>query len=201
MHERASPDNEHQHNRESEKRDEERRPNPRIYVASLADYNEGRLHGAWIDAAQSSSDIVAAVRTMLRASPCPTAEEWAIHDYEGFGELTIHEYEDFETVAQVAAGIAEHGEAFAAYAEFIDCDTSLLDGFEDAYMGEWENGVALAEELLEGSGIEEVINQLPESLRHYVTVDYEAYFDDLVTEGEIATAPNHRGGLYVFRIP
>jgi hypothetical protein len=26
---------------------------PRIYVASLADYNAGRLHGSWLDAARN----------------------------------------------------------------------------------------------------------------------------------------------------
>jgi len=101
----------------------------------------------------------------------------------------------------VAAGITEHGEAFATFAEFVDCDADLLGGFEDAYMGEYESGAALAEELLEGSGIDEVLNQLPESLRGYVTVDYEAYFDDLVANGEIVTAPSPGGDLYVFRIP
>lgn len=188
-------------NDESEKPEEDRRPKPRIYVASLADYNEGRLHGAWIDAAQTSSEIMDAVRAMLRDSPSLGAEEWAIHDYEGFGPLSIHEYEDFETVARVAAGIVEHGEGFGAYAEFIDCDADLLDGYEDAYMGEYESGAELAEELLEGSGIVEVLNQLPEGLQPYVSVDYEAYFDDLVANGEIATAPSSGGGLHIFRIP
>jgi antirestriction protein len=197
MREQEPTENEH----ESEKPEEERRPKPRIYVASLADYNEGRLHGAWIDAAQTTSEIMDAVRAMLRDSPSPSAEEWAIHDYEGFGPLTIHEYEDFETVARVAAGIVEHGEAFAAYAEFIDCDADLLDGFEDAYMGEHESGAELAEELLEGSRIEEIVNQLPASLRGYVSVDFEAYFDDLVANGEVVAVPSRGGSLYVFRIP
>ncbi len=193
--------NTNEHDGEPESREEERRPQPRIYVASLADYNEGRLHGAWIDAAQTSSEIMGAVSEMLRASPSPSAEEWAIHDYEGFGPLTIHEYEDFETVARVAAGIVEHGEAFAAFAEFVDCDADLLDGFGDAYVGDYESGVELAEELLEGSGIEELLNQLPEHLRPYVTVDYEAYFEDLASGGEIITMPSRGGGLHVFRIP
>jgi len=82
---------------------------PRIYVACLAAYNNGRLHGAWIDANQSADDIAAEVQTMLAASPEPGAEEWAIHDYEGFGELRLSEWESFERVASIAAGIAEHG--------------------------------------------------------------------------------------------
>jgi len=52
----------------------------RIYVASLSDYNAGRLHGAWIDATQDADEIEAEVQEMLAASPEPIAEEWAIHD-------------------------------------------------------------------------------------------------------------------------
>lgn len=57
---------------------------PQIYVACLAAYNNGHLHGAWIDAAQEPWAIYDAVRVMLAASPIAGAEEWAIHDYEGF---------------------------------------------------------------------------------------------------------------------
>ncbi|MDR0779720.1 MAG: antirestriction protein ArdA, partial [Pseudomonadales bacterium] len=60
---------------------------PRIYVACLAAYNNGILHGAWLDAAQEPEALQNEVRDMLAASPIAGAEEWAIHDYEGFGEI------------------------------------------------------------------------------------------------------------------
>ena len=40
------------------------------------------------------------------------AEEWAIHDYDGFGELRLDENEALSTIARVAGGIREHGDAF-----------------------------------------------------------------------------------------
>ncbi len=52
---------------------------PRIYVACLAAYNNGHLHGRWIDAAQDAEDIQSEISEMLSASPIPNAEEWAIH--------------------------------------------------------------------------------------------------------------------------
>jgi len=55
-----------------------------IYVACLASYNNGILHGAWINAEQDAYAIYDEVQTMLTASPVKDAEEWAIHDYEGF---------------------------------------------------------------------------------------------------------------------
>ncbi|MEP0248115.1 antirestriction protein ArdA, partial [Roseibium sp.] len=51
---------------------------PRIYVACLAAYNGGRLHGQWIDATEPD-EVREEVRTMLATSPEPDAEEWAIH--------------------------------------------------------------------------------------------------------------------------
>src|SRR5260370_37719316 len=75
---------------------------PRIYAASLGDYNAGRLHGAWLNAAVDIDELSAGVHAMLAASPTPRAEEWAIHDYEGFGPVRLGEYEDLTTVAHLA---------------------------------------------------------------------------------------------------
>ena len=51
---------------------------PRIYVACLAAYNNGFLHGRWIDAT-TPDEIMEEVQAMLAASPIPQAEEWGIH--------------------------------------------------------------------------------------------------------------------------
>lgn len=90
-------------------REPERRVPPRIYMASLSDYNAGRLHGAWVDADQDAEELDLAVARMLAASPEPGAEEWAIHDHEGFGPVDLSECESMETVALLARGIADHG--------------------------------------------------------------------------------------------
>lgn len=79
--------------------------NPRIYVSCFAAYNNGYLHGAWIDADEIRGEIAA----MLARSPIERAEEYAIHDYEGFEGVTIKEYAGIATVARMGAFIAEHG--------------------------------------------------------------------------------------------
>ena len=78
---------------------------PRIYVASLSDYNNGHLHGCWISAAQDSDLIYDEIHQMLATSPSPQAEEWAIHDYEGFTPHDIEETEDIPTIARIAMEI------------------------------------------------------------------------------------------------
>ena len=66
---------------------EEPTTTPRIYVASLADYNAGRLHGRWIRADQQAEALHQEIAAMLAESQEPVAEDWAIHDYENFGTL------------------------------------------------------------------------------------------------------------------
>jgi len=57
----------------------------RIYIADLAAYNNGILHGIWVDATLDIDDIWQQIKDMLKQSPVDDAEEIAIHDYEGFG--------------------------------------------------------------------------------------------------------------------
>ena len=54
---------------ENESHEAQREERPRIYVASLSDYNEGILHGAWIDADQELGALYEAVDAMLDSSP------------------------------------------------------------------------------------------------------------------------------------
>jgi len=198
MHEGEPYDNEHQDDQTNP--EEERKAQPRIYVASLADYNEGRLYGAWIDAAQDEEELERCVKEMLARSPSPGAEEWAIHDYEGFGLLRLDEFESLAAVAKVASGIAEHGPAFAAWAAHVGADSEAIDEFEDACMGEWESAVAFAEEMLDDMGhIEEIMRGVPAHLAAYVQIDYEGFVRDLVRNGELATLEKPDGGIYVFR--
>jgi len=87
----------------------------RIYVADLAAYNNGVLHGVWIDATQELDNIQEQIKQMLEASPIDDAEEYAIHDYEGFGSYSVSEYEGIQSLHEVACFIEEHGEISGVY--------------------------------------------------------------------------------------
>jgi antirestriction protein len=91
---------------------------PKIYVACLSAYNAGHLHGLWIDATQDAEEIEEDINWMLSWSPVrdtETCEEWAIHDYENFDEISISEHQDLETISIFANAICEHGEAMSVY--------------------------------------------------------------------------------------
>ena len=195
-------DNRHERDREQEQREQLHTSTavpPRIYVASLSDYNAGRLHGAWLEASAEVDALEEGIQAMLAASPTPGAEDWAIHDYEGFGPLRLSEYEQISTVAAVSAGIAEHGAAFAHWAAMVGTsDVESLDRFEDAYLGHAESIESYAEELLDDLGVLRQIDGLiPEHLQPYVTFDVVGFARDLELSGDLMTSEAD-DGIYVF---
>jgi antirestriction protein len=165
---------------------------PRIYVACLAAYNGGRLHGEWIDADQSADNIQEAIKRMLSRSPEPHAEEWAIHDHESFGGIEIKEYESIETVADIAAFLGEHGAAaVVAYNHYSDLEEAR-SALADHYYGEWSSLAEWAEDYLGDTG---GLENVPESLRNYI--DFERWADDLEMGGEIFSVEAD-GKLHIF---
>lgn len=159
---------------------------PRIYVASLSDYNNGELHGVWLDLADLPDEVsvYAEVQRMLADSAYGPAEEWAIHDFEGFAGWEPHEYESLETVAKVAQAIIEHGEAVAKWIANIG-DVSAVDSFEEAYIGEC-SALDYAYEYIDSTG---VLDGMPESLRSYF--DYEEFARDMLLGGDVTEIDGH----------
>lgn len=167
---------------------------PRIYVASLSDYNAGRLHGVWIDLeGKDSEDVWEEINAMLRASSEPIAEEWAIHDYEGFAPMTLSEYESINDIVKLVDAVEEHGQALLAWvAQEPTYRIEALDSFPDAYAGEWRSVEEWAEEFLEDTG---ALAEIPDSLRAYF--DVEKYARDCDLSGDIETVDSDNG-VYVF---
>lgn len=153
---------------------------PRIYVACLAAYNGGRLHGEWIDADQSAEEIHEAIKQMLSRSPEPGAEEWAIHDHENFDGIEIGESTSVESVSAIAELLRDHESAGAiAYNHFNDLEEARK-ALADQYYGEWSSLADWAESYLEETG---GLENVPESLRSYI--DFKRWADDLEMSGDI----------------
>jgi antirestriction protein len=176
---------------------------PQIWVGSLADYNNGDLHGQWLDAAREPDDIYADIQAMLARGPAAwrgdAPEEWGIFDYEGFGGLRIGEYESIEDVARLAAGITEHGPAFAAWAEATAPDEATSEAFAEAYCGHFDSAADYAEQLVgDVEGDELLEKTIPAWLQPYIEIDYEALGRDMELGGDIFTAPADDGGVYIY---
>jgi antirestriction protein len=184
---------------------------PRLYVASLSDYNAGVLHGVWLRADVEAEDLWDGINEMLAASPTTqrygdVAEEWAIHDYEGFSSFVrLGEYESIERVAALARGIGRYGDAFAAWWSMDtreeNDDEGLDVAFQEQYLGEFSSIEDYGRQILDDMGIEiEQLPGVPEGLRPYVRVDVEAWTRDMQMGGEISTVES-QGGIYVFWSP
>jgi antirestriction protein len=180
-----------------------RAESPRIYVASLSDYNAGVLHGEWLDAAQNLDDLETAVTAMLARSPSdPRAEEFAVHDDEGFGNCLVGEFDSLDWINRVAAGIAEHGLAFGAWAAQCNHDPDELDKFDEAYLGKWDSIEEYAEQLLDDFGLNrELETAIPEQLRSYIHIDVAGFARDMQSDLDITVVTNPSGGVWLFEGP
>ena len=187
-----------------EAQEAEPRAAPRIYVASLTDYNAGILHGEWIEANDDPETMQDSIDSMLAASPTTRrygdiAEEWAIHDYEGFGQLRLSEYEPLSKIAALASGITEHGMAFTAWVAHSGSDSEQLERFDDHYLGEWASIEEFAESMIDDYGImDDIEKMVPEHIRPYLEIDIEALAQDLQYSGDIIAIDKPDSGVWVF---
>ena len=83
----------------------------KVYIASLSDYNNGRLEGKWFDLSDylSASDLMDDINDMLndlteKYNDGEVREEWAVHDYEDIPPTLASEYmgeADFEKLLEI----------------------------------------------------------------------------------------------------
>jgi len=155
----------------------------RIWVGCLAAYNNGNLHGEWIDCeGLDVSELQNAVNNILETSPEANAEEFMIFDTEGFGNF-VGEYTPLSDVIAITEALTSVDDPDALL-EFMDCFsfTSIVDAiddFESAYRGHYDSEKEFAMEEVENLG-ELDSNSL---LANYF--DYDAYARDLFIDNYI----------------
>jgi antirestriction protein len=201
---------------------------PRIYVACLASYNNGTLHGEWIDANQDEDAIRGAIADMLSRSPfpnvtvdcpdchgaqgdplqsaggvacercndtgkVPSAEEWAIHDFEVFGGLKLSEHEDLATVVALAELVEEHGEdVVAAAGDVCSSNEEIADAINNRYRGAYDEPADYAEEIM--TDIHDM-SEVPDFIRYHI--DWQGVARDMELGGDVSFI--RRGGqVHVF---
>lgn len=164
---------------------------PRIYVACLAAYNSGQLHGAWISVEDDADAVREAICRMLACSPVRGAEEYAIHDYEDFGGVAISEYAGIDRVVEVASFLRESGTLGAAVLEHfagdLEAATSALD---EQYRGLFPSLADCVQEMTEE------VTEIPEALRFYI--DWEAMGRDAELNGDVFTIKTGHDEVHVF---
>ncbi len=195
----------------------------RFYAACLASYNAGRLHGAWIDASTDVDEMQAAINKMLRASSypnvevacpdcdapdpeCPTchgrgkvpsAEEYAIHDYEE--RWNLGEYPGLERIVKFME-LVEKAEDRGIDADDVqaildhfgtDYIDTAGDAIENNFHGTYDSLTEYAEQFAE-EVYGDVINKLPNVIAGHI--DYESIARDMELGGDVFTIDKYQGG-------
>lgn len=161
---------------------------PRIYVACLASYNEGKLFGQWIDLDIGYEFVQESIRDMLADSPSQ-GEEWAIHDYENI-PFHVSEWEDIpelcETIETLLSCDYDRDLVIEVKEYFGFSFSEAVEYLEDNYVGEYENLGEWAEDFLNETG---QLCDLDKNLIYYF--DYDAYGRDSEINGDILHLAGH----------
>lgn len=146
---------------------------PQIYVACLAAYNNGRLHGKWIDPTQEVEKISKKISLMLAKSPEPGAEKYVIYDQTGLYDLEIEKDDSIEDIQEKAFFILEHGELGAKLLNYYRGHLGYAEEAMESYHGDYDNELDYAAEFFNQCYLE----KMPETVRYYI--DYESFKKDI----------------------
>jgi hypothetical protein len=165
----------------------------RIYVASLSDYNSGILHGRWIDADQDVDSIHEEIAEMLKGSPAArngdVAEEYAIHDYDGFRGFNLGEYESLAKITAIANAVDEYPSVVVAHyftenshLEPDEIPAKIQEGLVATITECWgDETKALAEHLIEDIAED---SELPERYKSHAQAIAESMAHDHLMGGD-----------------
>jgi antirestriction protein len=126
---------------------------PRIYVADLEAYNNGRLAGEWLDLADynDADELMDAIQDVLKKSG---GEEYAIHDVEYVPRSMYSEYmgkRDFEELYEMMDLAKQNDLPLEVVQEIV---SQFSESAVDDFYGKFDSVVDFAEQLVDELGIE-----------------------------------------------
>lgn len=154
----------------------------KIYVACLASYNAGRLYGKWIELEGLSENAIGdAIEDMLTHSPTEGAEEWSIHDYEGFGDIRLGENPGLDMLASLVEMVENHGKVFLGVVAHLGTHyiEEAIETMQERYLGSAKSLEDWGWEQMENSGD---LDRIPDYL--YRFFNFTAYAQEELDVGE-----------------
>ena len=126
---------------------------PRIYVADLEAYNNGRLVGEWLDLSDynDADELMDAIQDVLKKSG---GEEYAIHDYENFPSNLYSEYmsrNDFQALYDVMETAKRNDLPLEVVQDIV---SQYGEGGVEEFQGKYDNAEDFAQQLVDDIGIE-----------------------------------------------
>ena len=152
--------------------------NPKIWLGCLASYNNGSLHGDWVDA-HNIDELNESLEKILESSPMPDAEEYYIADYEDFNgclssyDCTHMSLDDVAEIGEALYNLNDDKELEVLEYLISDCSYPTFEALsliDDVYYFEGsmlDYAYEYADSCLE----------IPEHLENYI--DYERLARDL----------------------
>ena len=159
----------------------------KIYVASLEQYNSGRMVGDWIWDYLSFEKFNNAIQVATEY-----ADEVAVHDYDGID--MSNEYPDFEDLYYFCQALEDSwldNEVIIAYAEDTgkELDNELIADAENNYVGTYSSFKDYAEEWAD----EQLVFQ-DDFIKSYF--DYESFARDLEYDYMVCDVSNHNVAIF-----
>lgn len=171
---------------------------PRVWIACLACYNDGRLVGDWFPADIADDVTLDEIHAHYGGTRMDCEEVWCF-DTDGLPisrEMSPAEAAEWgRLLAEVDEWQRDALAAWVASGDYITQGTGdlpSLPDFEERYAGEWDTFEAYAAELFEDCGY---AVEMPEHLAPYL--DMAAWARDLAYDYTTLRAPG--GGVFVFR--
>lgn len=161
-----------------------------IYVADLAAYNNAILHGVWIDATQTPDEMNEQIQAMLKQSPVDDAEEYAIHDHEGFERAPVSEWESLDNIHTMACFIAEYGALGAELINHFGDIAEAVKSVEEGYHGCYASIGDYAEQFTEET------TDIPQHIQYYI--DFDRMGREWEMSGDIYTIETAHNEVHVF---
>jgi antirestriction protein len=130
---------------------------PRIYVADLEAYNNGRLVGEWLDLSDynDADELMDAIQDGLKKSG---GEEYAIHDVENVPRSMYSEYmgkRDFEELYEMM-DLADKNDLPLSVVSTVVSEYG--SGAVDEFVGKYDSADDFAQEMVDDLGIESFID-------------------------------------------
>jgi antirestriction protein len=157
---------------------------PKIYVADLEAYNNGKLVGEWLDLSdfEDGKDVSKEISKLLKKWG---AEEYAIHDVENVPSSIYSEYmgeEDFDKIIKIYKASEENDLPYEVISEIILQyePKDLEEWISDHYEGHFDNDTDLAYSVVENMG---GVSDLGEKTTE-MYFDYEGFGRDLEINDE-----------------
>lgn len=193
---------------------------PRLYVACLASYNNGVLHGRWIEASSDVDEMQDEINAMLRESKfpnvtvkcpecegiagiscdtcnstgsVPSAEEWAMHDSEDLPSC-FGEYPGLQAIADYVEFLEDHDDHdeddLRAIFEDYRSADDASDAMRDRFVTICESFRDYADEYADEVVLSECSN---ETAKQYF--NYESFARDLKHDYNVIDVPS---GVAIF---